>query len=82
MLRTNNLKVLIAGGGIGGLTTLLAVRPRGIDAQAFPSRPKRSAKSGPASSSSNATRILRALGLGEALARVCVYPEGRLSRLG
>ena len=35
VFRTNNLKVLIAGGGIGGLTALLALWARGIDAQLF-----------------------------------------------
>src|SRR5262249_5189510 len=35
VVRTNNLKVLIAGGGIGGLTALLALRARGIEAQLF-----------------------------------------------
>ena len=29
------LKVLIAGGGIGGIAALLALRQRGIDAQLF-----------------------------------------------
>ena len=29
------LKVLIAGGGIGGITAMLALRQRGIDVQLF-----------------------------------------------
>ena len=29
------LKVLIVGGGMGGLTAMLALRQRGIDAQLF-----------------------------------------------
>jgi hypothetical protein len=33
MWRIHNLKVLTAGGGIGGLTARLALRARGIDAE-------------------------------------------------
>jgi len=77
VVRTNNLKVLIAGGGIGGLTALLALRARGIDAQLFEQAEAFRQVGAGIQLSSNATRILRTLGLGEALARVCVYPEGR-----
>lgn len=77
MIRTDNLKVLIAGGGIGGLTTLLALRARGIDAQLFEQAEAFRQVGAGIQISSNATRILRSLGLGEALARACVYPEGR-----
>ena len=75
--RTRNLKVLIAGGGIGGLTALLALRARGIDAELFEQAEAFRQVGAGIQLSSNATRILRMLGLGEALARVCVYPEGR-----
>src|SRR5207245_10436717 len=77
VLRTNNLKVLIAGGGIGGLTALLALRARGIDAELFEQAEAFRQVGAGIQLSSNATRILRTLGLGEALARVCVSPEGR-----
>jgi salicylate hydroxylase len=77
MLRTNNLTVLIAGGGIGGLAALLALRARGIDAQLFEQAEAFRQVGAGIQLSSNATRILRSLGLGEALARACVYPEGR-----
>ena len=77
MIRTNNLKVLIAGGGIGGLTALLALRGRGIDAQLFEQAEAFRQVGAGIQLSSNATRILHSLGLGDALARVCVYPEGR-----
>jgi salicylate hydroxylase len=77
VVRTNNLKVLIAGGGIGGLTALLALRARSIDAQLFEQTEAFRQVGAGIQLSSNATRILRTLGLGEALARVCVYPEGR-----
>jgi salicylate hydroxylase len=77
VVRSNNLKVLIAGGGIGGLTALLALRARSIDAQLFEQTEAFRQVGAGIQLSSNATRILRTLGLGEALARVCVYPEGR-----
>ena len=76
MIRTNNLKVLIAGGGIGGLTALLALRGRGIDAQLFEQAEAFRQVGAGIQLSSNATRILHSLGLGDALARR-VYPEGR-----
>jgi salicylate hydroxylase len=72
-----NLKVLIAGGGIGGITTALALRRRGIDALLFEQAEAFRQVGAGIQISSNATRILRTLGLGEALAHVAVYPEGR-----
>jgi salicylate hydroxylase len=74
---SSNLRVLIAGGGIGGITTALALRQHGIDALLFEQAEAFSQVGAGIQISSNATRILRTLGLGEALARVAVYPEGR-----
>jgi 2-polyprenyl-6-methoxyphenol hydroxylase-like FAD-dependent oxidoreductase len=74
MFRTSDLKVLIAGVGIGGLT---ALRARGINAQLFEQAEAFRQIGAGIQLSSNAIRILRSLGLGEALARACVYPEGR-----
>ena len=70
-------KVLIAGGGIGGITALLALRQRGIDAELFEQAAAFGQVGAGLQVSGNATRILRALGLGDALARVAYYPEGR-----
>ena len=72
-----NLRVLIAGGGIGGITTLLSLRQRGIDAELFEQAEAFRQVGAGIQISSNATRILRTLGLGESLARVAVYAEGR-----
>jgi 2-polyprenyl-6-methoxyphenol hydroxylase-like FAD-dependent oxidoreductase len=72
-----NLRVLIAGGGIGGITTLLSLRQRGIEALLFEQAEAFRQVGAGIQISSNATRILRTLGLGEALARVAVYAEGR-----
>ena len=72
-----HLKILIAGGGIGGITTALALRQRGIEAILFEQAEAFSQVGAGIQLSVNATRVLRALGLGDALARVAVYPEGR-----
>ena len=77
MPHTKKLKILIAGGGIGGITALLALRQRGIAAELFEQAEAFTQVGAGIQLSANATRILRALGLGEALARVAVYPEGR-----
>jgi salicylate hydroxylase len=70
-------KVLIAGGGIGGITALLALRQRGIDAELFEQTAAFGQVGAGLQVSGNATKILRALGLGEALAKVAYYPQGR-----
>src|SRR3954453_20904013 len=71
------LKGLIAGGGIGGITALLALRQRGIEVQLFEQAAAFSQVGAGLQVSSNAARILLKLGLGEALKRVATYPEGR-----
>jgi salicylate hydroxylase len=76
-MRRRDLRILIAGGGIGGITTALALRQRGIDAQLFEQADAFREVGAGIQLSANATRVLRTLGLGEALAGVAVYPEGR-----
>jgi salicylate hydroxylase len=71
------LRILIAGGGIGGITTALALRKRGIDALLFEQAEAFREVGAGIQISANATRVLRTLGLGDALARVAAYPEGR-----
>lgn len=71
------LKVLIAGGGIGGITTALALRQRGIDAFLFEKAEAFREVGAGIQLSANATRVLRRLGLDDTLARVAVRPEGR-----
>jgi len=73
----SNLKILIAGGGIGGITALLALRQRGIAAELFEQAGAFTQVGAGLQVSCNATRILRRLGLGEALARVVYCPDGR-----
>jgi salicylate hydroxylase len=76
-MRRRDLRVLIAGGGIGGIITALALRQRGIDAHLFEQADAFREVGAGIQLSANATRVLRTLGLGEALARVAVYPERR-----
>ena len=71
------LKVLIAGGGIGGITAMLALRQRGIDVELFEQTAAFGQVGAGLQVSSNSARILLKLGLGEALKRVATYPEGR-----
>jgi salicylate hydroxylase len=70
-------RILIAGGGIGGITTALALRARGIDTQLFEQAAAFRQVGAGIQLSCNATRILAALGVGDALAGIAVYPEGR-----
>jgi salicylate hydroxylase len=71
------IRVLVAGGGIGGITSVLALRQRGVDCQLFEQAPAFGQVGAGLQVSSNAARVLLKLGLGEALKRVATYPEGR-----
>jgi salicylate hydroxylase len=71
------MKVLVVGGGIGGITTVLALRQRGIDVQLYEQAAAFGQVGAGIQVSSNAARILLKLGLGEALRQVATYPEGR-----
>jgi salicylate hydroxylase len=70
-------KVLVVGAGIGGITTVLALRQRGVDVQLYEQAPAFGQVGAGIQVSSNAARILLKLGLGEALKKVATYPEGR-----
>jgi salicylate hydroxylase len=76
-MQSRKPKVLIVGGGIGGLTAALALKLRGIDALLFEQAAAFREVGAGIQLSCNATRILTALGLKEALAGIAVYPEGR-----
>jgi salicylate hydroxylase len=72
-----SLKVLIAGGGIGGITAALALAQRGIEAVLFEQTDAFRQVGAGIQISANAARILRSFGLSEGLARVAVFPESR-----
>ena len=71
------LRVLVVGGGIGGITTVLALRQRGVDVQLYEQAAAFGQVGAGLQISSNAAKILLKLGLGEALKQVATYPEGR-----
>src|SRR5262245_30553022 len=71
------MKALIAGGGIGGITSVLALRARGIECQLFEQAPAFGQVGAGLQVSSNAARVLLKLGLGAVLKTVATYPEGR-----
>ena len=70
-------KVIVIGGGIGGLSAALALLKRGIDVELYEqSNQLREAGAG-IQIGSNGTRVLYALGLEHALAQVQVMPTAR-----
>jgi len=71
------LKVVIVGGGIGGLTAALALLQRGVDVEVYEQSAALKEVGAGVQLGSNGTRVLYALGLQEALARVQVIPAAR-----
>ena len=69
------MRVLIAGGGIGGLTTALALRRAGIDFLVLEQAPELRAIGAGIQLSANCVRVLERLGLKDALARFGVLPH-------
>ena len=70
-------KIVIIGGGIGGLTTALALLQRGIDVEVYEQSIVLKEVGAGVQLGSNGTRVLYALGLQEALSRVQVVPSAR-----
>ena len=73
-------KVIIIGGGIGGLAAALALLKRDIDVEIHEQAPELKEVGAGIQISSNGTRVLYALGLEEALKRVQVLPSRRVIR--
>src|SRR3981081_746916 len=69
--------VVVIGAGIGGLTAALALLKRGIDVQGYDQSSQLKEVGAGIQISSNGTRVLFALGLEAALAKVQVRPERR-----
>src|SRR5581483_11461733 len=68
------------GGGIGGLTAALALLKRGLDVEIHEQAPELKEIGAGIQLGSNGTRVLYALGLEDALAKVQVLPSGRVIR--
>ena len=73
-------KIVVIGGGIGGLTAGLALLKRGFDVEIHEQAPELKEVGAGIQISSNGTRVLYALGLEEALERVQVLPSRRVIR--
>ena len=73
-------KIVIIGGGIGGLAAALALLKRGLDVEIHEQAPELKEVGAGIQIGSNGTRVLYALGLEEPLKRVQVLPSGRIIR--
>ena len=77
---TSKDPILIIGGGIGGLTTALALLRRGLDVTVYEQAPVLREVGAGVQIGSNGTHVLFALGLKEALQRIQVLPPRRVLR--
>jgi len=73
-------KVIIVGGGIGGLSAALSLLKRGVDVEVYEQAAELREVGAGIQVSSNGTRVLYALGLEEALKQVQVLPSKRVIR--
>ena len=73
-------KIVIIGGGIGGLAAALSLLARGLDVEIHEQAPELKEVGAGIQISSNGTRVLYALGLEEGLKRVQVLPSRRVIR--
>jgi len=78
---SGNRQILIAGAGIGGLTTALSLLKEGMDVAVYEQAPALGEVGAGVQISANGTRVLYALGLAEALNRIAWEPEGKAIRL-
>ncbi|GAA1284196.1 FAD-dependent monooxygenase [Saccharothrix xinjiangensis] len=82
------MRVLVAGAGVGGLTTAVALRARGFDVEVLEAAPRPRTEGGGLGLAANATKVLAALGLDlveAGVGRVCTSfclrtTDGRLMR--
>jgi salicylate hydroxylase len=70
-------KVVVIGGGIGGLAAALALLKRGIDVELYEQAPELKEVGAGIQIGPNGTRVLYALGLEEALAEIRALPVSR-----
>jgi len=77
-----DLRVVIVGAGIGGLTLALLLRRHGIAAEVVEQAPELREAGAAIALASNATRVLEHLGLGENLAAASTEPAAVIHRDG
>src|SRR5204862_2575771 len=75
------MRVLIAGGGIGGLTAALALLKRGIDVEVYEQAAELKEVGAGVQLAANGTRLLYALGVGELLKALSCEAQGKEIRL-
>ncbi|MGW1228889.1 FAD-dependent oxidoreductase [Streptomyces sp. NPDC002530] len=73
--REDSSAVAVVGGGIAGLTLALALRREGVDCTVFERSPEPAGTGAGLQLAPNATRLLRRLGVAEALHAVAVLPR-------
>ena len=71
------MRVLIAGGGIGGLTAALALLKHGIDVDVYEQAPQLREVGAGVQLAANGTRVLYALGIGEELKALSCEAQGK-----
>jgi 2-polyprenyl-6-methoxyphenol hydroxylase-like FAD-dependent oxidoreductase len=76
------MKVLIAGGGIGGVTAALCLVDAGLDVEIYERSPAPAEVGAGIQISPNGIKVLERLGLGEALDRIAFRPEALEMRVG
>jgi salicylate hydroxylase len=81
MSGSGRLRILIAGGGIGGLTAALALLQRGFEVQVFEQANELREVGAGVQISANGSRALHALGIGEAVEREACEASGKEIRL-
>jgi salicylate hydroxylase len=80
-MRTKPPKILIAGAGIAGLTTGLALQKIGIEVEIFEQAPELRELGAGVQLSANGTRVLIALGLEQPMKAIACEPSGKEIRL-
>lgn len=75
-------RVLIAGGGIAGLTAALAGIKAGLDVRVFERAPELSEVGAGIQIGPNAARVIKEIGAGEAMRKVAYVPDYQEMRLG
>src|SRR5438093_8834573 len=71
------MRVLITGGGIGGLTAALALLKHGIDVDVYEQAAERKEVGAGVQLAANGTRVLYALGIGEELKSLSCEAQGK-----